>query len=73
MFADNEQWVLVRARKCVRQRDWRRVAYVGSTKTVLARVAREKEASITHPAQAVMDEWPEKFIDWRDQEDRRAA
>ncbi len=75
IFFDPQQWILCSARNLRSERKWQPVAYVGSTKATLARVTREIGADVTPAAQAVLDTWPERFLDWRDRRiaERRAA
>lgn len=70
---DDNQWMLMKARKLRSERKWHPLGYVGGRKATLERLTAEKGASITSEAQAVLNTWPEYFLEWRDQQDRRAA
>ena len=63
--ADNNQWMLLRGRKRHRETVWQPVAYIGSTKTNLLLCVAGKGAHSTAAAQAQLDEWSERFLDWR--------
>lgn len=82
IFADHNQWIVAKAEKARPQDDlshpavrWRGVSFIGSTKTVLYRVVREKRIAIDTDAKAIIDSWPESFLDWRDRQnaERRVA
>lgn len=64
--ADNLQWIVLRARKRRDEAYLHPVSYVTSTKTVLARVARENGVTVSASALAHLDAMPEHFRDWRD-------
>ena len=72
---DHNQWIVSKARKRGTGCDWRPVSYIGSNKTTLARVLLKKGAVINPGAQAEIDTWPERFLDWIEGQDaqRRAA
>ncbi len=69
---DAQQWVVQRRRRAPRRSEragisesgWRGVAFIGSTKTTLARVLREKGVILTAEAQARLDALPERFMDF---------
>ncbi len=71
---DSNQWVLQRRTQKPRVRrleghaiadsGWRGVSFVGSKKTTLARLFREKGISLTREAQARFDALPEQFLDF---------
>ena len=61
---DDNQWILLRARKRQDQTYWNPVAFIGSTKRVLRRVLREKDVQPTPEATAYLDAMPESFMDW---------
>lgn len=67
---DRQQWIIAKARKRRTGRDFKPLAYLGSTTTTLRRVLREMSVEITPAAQQVLNVWPERFTDWRD---RRSA
>jgi hypothetical protein len=69
ILADRNQWMVT---KFMRSRSpgigkegyWKPLSYVGSTKTVLSRCFREYGVLVTPQARAVIDTWPERFLDW---------
>ncbi len=71
---DSNQWVIQRRAQKPRVRrleghaiadsGWRGVAFVGGTKTTLARLFREKGISLTPEAQSRLDSLPEQFVDF---------
>jgi len=72
ILADHNQWILAKAEKCRPQGDLRSptvrcrgVSFIGSTKAVLLRVVREKGITVGSDAKAIIDIWPERFLDWR--------
>lgn len=67
--ADREQWILYRRRARNRwtERSWRPVAFIGSTRTVLQRVLREKGAVVDPEGQAALAALPATFREWRDE------
>lgn len=75
---DDLQWILCTTSKNARQGGksvatarLRQVAFIASTKDRLVRSATEKGAVITPAALAVIEAWPERFRDWRRQQDIR--
>jgi len=80
VLADPHQWMLATGpgrpqdapNKAAGAR-YRPVSYIGGQKAVLLRCAREKSAPVTPEAMRIIDTWPDRFLDWRDQQDRRAA
>lgn len=71
---DDNQWMLMKARKLRSERKWHPQGYVGGRKATLERLTREKGASISPEAQAVLDSWADRFLDWKAlQRERRAA
>ncbi len=75
ILADRNQWVLAKLEKYRAQGDlrhpavrWRGISFIGSSKTVLHRVVREKGIKVDPEAARVIETWPERFLDWRDQE-----
>ncbi len=71
---DANQWIVCKARKLRSERKLHPQAFIGSTKVTLARVLREKGVKIDPTAQAIMETWPERFLDWyRQQMQARAA
>ena len=73
---DPLQWMLMRAKNRRGQRDWQPMAFIGSTKCVLRRCLREKDAELTSEAEADLDAMPDTFKKWlrlRDRLQRRAA
>lgn len=80
VLADEQQWILSKAQKStreaangVRQPRSKAVGYVGGQKRTLLRLARENSAPVTPEARQVIDTWPDRFLDWHAQQDRRAA
>lgn len=65
IFANANQWVLCRARMRRQDSYWQPIAFIGSNKSVLVRVLREKRIKVSMAAQFQIDDWPEKFLDWR--------
>ena len=63
--ADDNQWMLLRARKRHAETIWQPVAFIASTKTNLLLCMAEKGIQITADAQAKLDELPERFLDFR--------
>ncbi len=63
ILADRNQWMVAKRSKRGTETRWKPLSYVGSTKSVLARVSHENGAVVTPQAQAVSDTWPEKFSD----------
>jgi hypothetical protein len=71
---DSQQWVAQRRAQKPRVRrleghaiadsGWRGVSFIGSTKTTLGRIFREKGISLTPEAQARFDALPEQFLDF---------
>lgn len=61
---DAHQWIVCKARKLRSERKLHPQAYIGSTKSVLARVLREKGVQVDPAAQSRLDTWPERFLDW---------
>lgn len=71
---DSNQWMLSQARKRRAQTYWHPVSYIGSTKAVLLRVARENGVVMDKNAQAIIETWPERFLEWYEQQiEARAA
>lgn len=72
---DTNQWIVCKARKLRSESKLHPRAFIGSTRTTLARVLREKGVVIDVKAQVVMDTWPERFLDWFDWQnaERRTA
>ena len=62
---DPNQWIVCKLRMANGQQIWRPVSFVGSTKSVLRRVFREKSVSVSPEAERLIGEWPERFLDWR--------
>ena len=71
LAADEQQWILQRFKGIygcgpqAGQEKWASVAFVGSTKTTLLRVIREKEIKLTDEAIAALDAMPDRFLDWK--------
>ena len=70
---DDNQWMLCKARNLRSERKWHPQGYVGGQKATLERLTREKGASITSKAQAVLDSWPDRFLDWKAQQGQKVA
>jgi hypothetical protein len=72
---DHNQWIIAKARLSGTGGDWRPVSYIGSNKTTLARILLKKGVQIDSATQAVIETWPERFLDWikRQNAERRAA
>ncbi len=64
--ADRNQWIVMRRRKRRDQHYWHPVSFIGSTKTTLLRVLREKGIHTSEKGQAALNALPERFLDWRD-------
>jgi len=67
--ADRNQWIVMRRRKRRDQHYWHPVSFIGSTKTTLLRVLREKGIQPTPEAKIALNALPERFLDWRDSVD----
>jgi|TARA_B100000315_G_scaffold31795_1_gene26822 hypothetical protein len=67
--ADRNQWIVMRRRKRRDQHYWNPISFIGSTKTTLLRVLREKGIHTSEKGQAALDSLPERFLDWRDNVD----
>ena len=63
LFDDN-QWIIAEARKRRTKRDYRPRWYIGSNKTTLHRVLREKGIEAPPSALSTMEQWPERFLEW---------
>ena len=72
---DPNQWIIAKARKRGTGRDWRPLAYIASNKATLRLVLLEMAVVIDPMAQAELETWPERFLDWfaRQNAARRAA
>lgn len=64
--ADQNQWIVLRSRKRQDKSYYQPLSFIGSNKTVLLRVLREKGIQPTPDALAELDALPERFLDWRD-------
>ena len=64
---DDNQWIILRRRNLGRQRGWKPVSFIGGKKTTLLRVLREKGVVLNPEAQASLELFPDRFLDWRDQ------
>ena len=64
---DKNQWIVLRRRNLRTQRGWKAVSFIGCKKTTLLRVLREKGVELNPEAQASLELFPERFLDWRDQ------
>lgn len=75
LLFDPNQWMLAKARNLRSERKWQPLTFIGSTKTTLLRVTAENGIAIDPAAQAELDSWPERFLDWyaRQNAGRRAA
>lgn len=73
VFADNQQWIVSKARKLRSECKWHPQAYIGSKKAVLLRYARENGIQIDPKALATIEAWPDRFLTWRDLAQVRAA
>jgi hypothetical protein len=65
--ADHVQWIVMQ----YRAPDWRPLSFVATTKAVLLRCLREKEADISAKGQLALDSLPEDFQTWNSR--RRTA
>ena len=63
--ADDNQWMLLRARKRHVETVWQPVSFIASTKTALHRCMAENGIQVTADAQTQLDELPERFQDWQ--------
>lgn len=70
---DRNQWIVMRRRKRRDQYYWNPVSFIGSTKTTLLRVLREKGVHTSEKGQSALNALPERFLDWRDGADQRKA
>lgn len=64
--ADDNQWIVLRARNRRDQTYWQPEAYVGSTKSTLLRVLRNKGAAVDAVGHQALAALPETFLQWRD-------
>ena len=64
--ADDLQWMLLRARKRHAETVWQPVVFIASTKSILRRCMAESGIRITANVQALLDELPERFQEWRE-------
>ena len=64
---DNNQWIVLRRRNLRTQCGGKAVSFIGCEKTTLLRVLREKGVELNPEAQASLELFPERFLDWRDQ------
>jgi hypothetical protein len=62
--ADSNQWMLLRVRKRRDETYHQAISFIGSTKTVLLRVLREKGVQPAPEAHALLQALPEKFRDF---------
>ena len=63
--ADNLQWIVLRARRhrgCVK---WQPVAFVGSTRAVLARILRENGGELSPEGESALNALNPTFRAWR--------
>jgi hypothetical protein len=63
--ADDNQWMLLRARKRHAETVWQPVSFIASTKTILLLCMAKNGIQVTADAQAQLDELPERFLDIR--------
>ncbi len=80
ILADSQQWTLAKAEKKTdaarfkkRQARFKAIGHIGGQKATLERLTKENGVPVTAQAQRVMDTWPETFLEWQRQQDRRAA
>jgi|TARA_R110000822_G_scaffold146050_1_gene285072 hypothetical protein len=66
IYADANQWIVAKARK-KGVGSPTALGYIGSTKDIIIRVCREKNAPIDPIAHEVMDKWPNRFLDWKEE------
>lgn len=62
--ADQNQWIICRAQMRRDERYWQPLAFIGSTRSILRRVLREKSIDVDPYAKQVIELWPETFRDW---------
>jgi hypothetical protein len=63
--ADDNQWMLLRRRKRQDKAYHQAVSFIGSTKTSLHRILREKGIQPAPKAQAKLDALQERFLDFK--------
>jgi hypothetical protein len=63
---DRHQWIVLRRRNLRTQSGWKALSFIGSTKTTLRRVLKERDVTLTSDAEYRLSEFEERFIDWRD-------
>ena len=61
---DHNQWIISTIRKRRDRHYWQPLKYIGSTKTNLLRVLQKIGVIIDPRARAIIDTWPEQFLDW---------
>ena len=64
---DKNQWIVLRSRNLRTQRGWKAVSFIGLKKTTLLSVLLEKGVELNPAAQANLELFPDRFLDWRDQ------
>tara|TARA_R110002167_G_scaffold365406_1_gene589925 strand:+ start:2083 stop:2367 length:285 start_codon:yes stop_codon:yes gene_type:complete len=65
ILADQNQWIIARARLRRDESYWQPMWFIGSNKRTLLRVLAEKGVQIDSEALATINTWPERFLDWR--------
>ena len=66
LSADRNQWILKRRQLRRGKVDWRTVSYIASNKSFLLSHLSGKWIQIESEAKSTIDNWPERFLDWRD-------
>ena len=61
LAADNQQWMVMRAKNRRGQREWQPVAFVATEKRILRRVLCEKGIKPTPEGRAALDALPDSF------------
>jgi len=70
---DSNQWILHRRANRKDEWYWQPIRFVGSSKTILRRILREKGIQPTPEAQTKIDALSERFLDWVNTPERRMA
>lgn len=71
--ADLNQWILLRRRKRQDETYDQAMSFIGSTKSVLCRILQENSIQPTAEAQIILNAMPERFLDWRNSQDRNST